>query len=746
MCDKENCNCGSNPYCGDCEPWNCVEQAVNDVWATKEDQIEGLVDRAETAAENSEASAKASAESAAEAKEFRDEAETAATTAVAAEGVVLGVANTLQDTADKLKQIADELGTAIAGISVVTWYYTTVSDDQTIIPVPLEKNEVDVQAIYIEGGRQEPNRGFSYDKLNREITLAQPLPKGMEISIIIGTYSDNPNDFANTLASNNGASLVGTTSGKTVQAELNEIDADLAGLDRTLRADLAKPTGSDLVGFKSNLAGAITRSVYYKLLERVSVLDFGADPTGVKDSSQAFQVAMDLAYIVDAPAGKYRLDSSLLAKHSVTIQGEGNPGVINRAMTFINMNGNIPFISNWQAVGNANSMFQLHVKRLFIQYNPVTRPEVTEDNSNKIAFNIYSTTPEANGLEFSSFEDIVVLGGWAAFWDRAGTYMSKLTRVEARKCRYGFLKATGTTIILENCYATECLTPYQFGALSTLKMTACAMDNSAISLSNGSLGGAGLHITNVRCFSIDIFDAEVNRVAADGGGIASLIHIENSVGTVNGLVGLHNDLVSEGATPTGTVAKYRLSDNSIVSFIGCEDEFFRDQRSQYKGSGYGITVLTDATSRAVMRECRMKDPAAAEGSTPLLLALSQGNVLWENCDKAGLIVSGGMTINHSNGALITDAVLTDRNQTAVTANTATKLFTLPSEGAYTFNVYASGSGANYMASGHIIYDGSSVAITKVTPGAFINLSAVGADIQVTSQGSTTLKWSYLKVA
>ena len=222
MCDKENCNCGSNPCCGDCEPWNCVEQAVNDVWSTKEGQIEELVERAETAAENSEASAKASADSAAEAKEFRDEAEQAATTAVAAEGVVVGVANDLQDTANKLEQIADELNTAISGIAVSTWYYTAVSDNQTVIPVPADKNEVDIQSIYIEGVRQEPNRGFVFDKLARTITLAEGIPLGLEISIIMGTYSDNSNDFASTLASENGASLVGTKSGKTVQSELED--------------------------------------------------------------------------------------------------------------------------------------------------------------------------------------------------------------------------------------------------------------------------------------------------------------------------------------------------------------------------------------------------------------------------------------------------------------------------------------------------------------------------------------------
>lgn len=227
MCDKDTCNDAS--CCGECEPWNCLEQQINDALATKEGQLQGYVDETKDAAAESKASAEASAQSAqsaAESKEFRDEAETAASTAVAAESVVIGVANTLQDTADKLGQVADELGTAIAGIAVSSWFYTTVSENQTVIPVPADKNAVDVQSIYIEGTRQSPFRGFEFDKTNMTITLAEPLPLGLEIEIVLGTYnSDNPNDFAHTLASNNGASLVGTTSGNTVQVELDSLEA-----------------------------------------------------------------------------------------------------------------------------------------------------------------------------------------------------------------------------------------------------------------------------------------------------------------------------------------------------------------------------------------------------------------------------------------------------------------------------------------------------------------------------------------
>lgn len=226
MCDKDNCNCGSNPCCDECEPWNCVEQAVNDVWATKETQIEGLVQKAENAADRSEDAASAAADSASEAKGYRDEAEQAATTAVAAEGTVIEVAGILQETGEALRRVANQLEDAIAGITVIPYYYTIETNQQTVIVLPAEFKTASVQAIYIDGLRQESgiDRGFTYVALTRTITLASGLPKGLEIVIMLGTYNaDNPDDFSHTLASNNGASLVGSTSGKTVQAELDAL-------------------------------------------------------------------------------------------------------------------------------------------------------------------------------------------------------------------------------------------------------------------------------------------------------------------------------------------------------------------------------------------------------------------------------------------------------------------------------------------------------------------------------------------
>lgn len=502
-----------------------------------------------------------------------------------------------------------------------------------------------------------------------------------------------------------------------------------------------------LVTVKSYLTGAIERILESRLSDRVSVLDFGADPTGLTDSSDAFQKACDVGKVILVPRGIYLLNKSIVLKRSVTVIGEGNDGQINRAMSFLNVNGNFPCFTNWQTAGQPNSMFQAHFKRMFIQYVPTVRPTVTEGNSKKVAFRFLSTTPEANGLEFSSFEDIVVLGAWAAYWDSTGTYMTTLTRVEARNCRSGFLKSTGTTITLDNCYAQSCLTGYQFGAMSTVKLTNCAADNTTVSLSEGSLGGAALHMTGVRCFSIDQFDAEVNRVSTNGSGIAALMHFEDSVGSVKGLVGLHNDLVTEGAAAAGNVALLRLSNNSMVRFLDIEDEFFRNEDIQYSGSGYALTVLTDATSTAVMENCRMSAPVKKAGSTgtPQLLALSQGNVVWGlGCTKSGL-VAGGTSISASAGTLYSDSFATLRGTKAVTANVAANVFTLPSAGCYLISAYAAGSGANFASAINVIYDGTASGVFNLLKGAFLTITVTGNQVVFTCTGTTTLTWSCIKL-
>lgn len=425
-----SCGCGGssdcNCDCSECAPVNCIEQAIRDALATLQEQLEALVKRAEDAAKTSEDAAAASAASADEAKGYRDAAELAATTATDALKTITDVAVSLEETAKKLQEIADELATAIAGIAVVTWYYTAVSEGQTVIPVPADKNALDVQCIYIEGARQEPGRGFVFDKTAMTITLAEGIPLGLEISIILGTYSDNPTDFPQTLASNNGASLVGTASGQTVQQELNTLKqasdpilsrlaaesglpmvgtfeagatvstasqsvgykaegklytwagalpktveagatpATAGGIaanawvrvdQQTLRDQLSAPTGANLVGYQSILAGAVKRTQASVNMDTINIKDFGAIGDGSDHPLSEIFTSLALAQVVYpfvtsltqtqdyagiqsainaaklrnaavfAPSGSYVTKSTIIADYALTFYGEGAQGL-----------------------------------------------------------------------------------------------------------------------------------------------------------------------------------------------------------------------------------------------------------------------------------------------------------------------------------------------------------------------------------------------------------------------------------
>lgn len=59
------------------------------------------------------------------------------------------------------------------------------------------------------------------------------------------------------------------------------------------------------------------------------VVALGADPTGISDSSAAFQKALDQGGFIAVPMGKYRLDNTLIIKKSHTyLIGEGLPELI----------------------------------------------------------------------------------------------------------------------------------------------------------------------------------------------------------------------------------------------------------------------------------------------------------------------------------------------------------------------------------------------------------------------------------
>lgn len=91
-------------------------------------------------------------------------------------------------------------------------------------------------------------------------------------------------------------------------------------------ADLSASSGSSLVGFIQAGTGAVARTVQAKLRETCSIVDYGADPTGVSNSGTAIQLALQSgAQFVYVPPGTYAMTSniSVTIATDVTFYGHG---------------------------------------------------------------------------------------------------------------------------------------------------------------------------------------------------------------------------------------------------------------------------------------------------------------------------------------------------------------------------------------------------------------------------------------
>lgn len=114
------------------------------------------------------------------------------------------------------------------------------------------------------------------------------------------------------------------------------IPIDSAGVpDSGLRTQLAAAAGTDLIGFRNPLiAGAVNGTLVGKLVLDVSVTDFGADPTGVADSTAAFNRATSASAVhigngtllkrrIRVPAGLYRIDGKVYVRRGQSLVGDG---------------------------------------------------------------------------------------------------------------------------------------------------------------------------------------------------------------------------------------------------------------------------------------------------------------------------------------------------------------------------------------------------------------------------------------
>lgn len=113
------------------------------------------------------------------------------------------------------------------------------------------------------------------------------------------------------------------------QIESNSTDpntdpSDWGTFDIGLKADLAEPGGSDIVGFQQAGAGSTPRTSQDKMREWVSVKDFGAEGDGVADDTAAIQDALNSgATKVELSAGTYNTTAPIVIPSGISFVGEG---------------------------------------------------------------------------------------------------------------------------------------------------------------------------------------------------------------------------------------------------------------------------------------------------------------------------------------------------------------------------------------------------------------------------------------
>jgi len=103
------------------------------------------------------------------------------------------------------------------------------------------------------------------------------------------------------------------------------VAASLASADvvAVVQGGVTKQVALSLTPYLPAGAGAVATTVQTKLRESVSVLDFGADPTGVANSATAFSNAIAAAKNVYVPTGTYSIGSNISITSVVRIFGDG---------------------------------------------------------------------------------------------------------------------------------------------------------------------------------------------------------------------------------------------------------------------------------------------------------------------------------------------------------------------------------------------------------------------------------------
>jgi len=139
---------------------------------------------------------------------------------------------------------------------------------------------------------------------------------------VAGTTTPNP-------ATLSAGTLTGAESISVLQSG-NWVSSTVSAISNFVKAFFSASSGASLVGFIQNGTGAVTQTVQSALRENASVVRYGADPTGVSDSTAAFVNALAANNYVYVPSGTYILSAPITVPAGGCLYGAGASSILKR--------------------------------------------------------------------------------------------------------------------------------------------------------------------------------------------------------------------------------------------------------------------------------------------------------------------------------------------------------------------------------------------------------------------------------
>jgi len=207
----------------------------------------------------------------------------------------------------------------------------------------------------------------------------------------------------------------------------------------------------------------------------INVLDYGADPTGTTDSTNAIQNAINAGSFIYIPTGTYKITSSLTCYGIKKIVGDGcNATIISRAnATAQNIDGNTVYSVFYltsrynclESLGiNGDSTVQGIVLASGTVYEPASNGSIKNVKIENCGQGIVGLT-----MYMYVFENVICRYCSSAAFD----FHSSLPK---------------TSLTFNSCWAENCNVPWYFIQTVYSTLNSCGADNSNASQHNYALG------------------------------------------------------------------------------------------------------------------------------------------------------------------------------------------------------------------------------------------------------------------